>query len=159
MNRDPVQGGLITTTSARAARDGVLTNSSNGQESPRPSPGIISRVRLLLDVLWVLRVATGTQSRYRGSRSTARSTMEHRELAQIMRNLPGRYADRLPRRTVNQIQAAAAAGQWEYAVRRLVTRLRWQAAPVNAAERDELRIVLGALDMPGDLADTLTLRP
>lgn len=85
--------------------------------------------------------------------------MEHRELAQIMRNLPGRYADRLPRRTVNQIQAAAAAGQWEYAVRRLVTRLRWQAAPVNAAERDELRIVLGALDMPGDLADTLTLRP
>lgn len=94
-----------------------------------------------------------------GSGRAATSQMEHRELAQIMRRLPGRYADRLPKRTVNQIRTAAAAGRWERAVEMLITWLRRQAAPVTAPERDELRAVLEAMNMPSDLVDALARHP
>lgn len=123
--------------------------------------GITARVRVLRDVVWVLRVVTGLQGRYRrvGLMSTAMSRTDHRELAQIMRNLPGQYADRLPDRARYQIQAAAAAGQWEHAIKTLITVLRRSTKPVTAAERDQLHALMAALNMSSKLLKQFTGHP
>lgn len=117
--------------------------------------GNLPGVRLLLDVLWLLREATGAQTRYRHSGSTSMSRADHRELAQIMRHLPSQYADRLPHRAHRQIQAAAAAGQWEKAVETLIRALCKQAKAVTVAERDQLRAVLDAMNMSSGALSTL----
>jgi hypothetical protein len=84
--------------------------------------------------------------------------MGHRELAQTMRRLPGRYTDRLGSRTLRRVTRAAAAGQFEKAVERLIRSLHARAEPVTADERDELRAVLEAMNMPDDRVDGLALQ-
>jgi hypothetical protein len=88
----------------------------------------------------------------------ARTRKEQRELAEAMRRLPGRFADRLPARTVEQIRGAAAAGRWEQAVDELITALRARAEAVTLEEHADLRDVLKALEMPGEPADALLER-
>jgi hypothetical protein len=87
-----------------------------------------------------------------------RTRNEHRELAGTMRRLPGRYADRLQPRTLERITAAAAAGQWEKAVEQLIAALRSGAERVTPQERDQLRALLEALNLPSERADPLILR-
>jgi hypothetical protein len=84
--------------------------------------------------------------------------MGHRELAQAMRHLPGRYTDRLGPRTLQRVTSAAAAGQFEKAVEQLIRSLRARAEPVTADERDELRAVLEAMNMPDDRIDGLAVQ-
>jgi hypothetical protein len=66
----------------------------------------------------------------------AQSRKEQRELAEAMRRLPGRYADRLSARTREKIAGAAAAGQWERAIDQLITTLHARAEIITAAERE-----------------------
>jgi hypothetical protein len=84
--------------------------------------------------------------------------MGHRELAQTMRHLPGRYTGRIGPRTLQRVTSAAAAGQFERAVERLIRSLHVRAEPVTAGERDELRAVLEAMNMPDDRIDGLVLQ-
>ena len=84
--------------------------------------------------------------------------MEHRGLADAMRRLPGRYADRLHPRTLERITGAVAAGRWERAVDQLITALCCGAETVTPEERDELRAVLDAMNMSGERVDPLLLQ-
>jgi hypothetical protein len=81
--------------------------------------------------------------------------MGHRELAQMLRRVPGRYYGRLPERALAKVTGAAAAGQWEKAVEDLIISLSAHAVPVTAEERQELRAVLEAMHMSGCWADAL----
>jgi len=86
------------------------------------------------------------------------SSREHRELAQTLRRLPSCFRDRLPQPTLRRVTKEAASGRWEKAVELLVTALHTRAAPVTAAERDELRAVATALAMPAERVDGLPAR-
>lgn len=88
----------------------------------------------------------------------ARTRKEQRELADAMRRLPDRFADRLSARTVEQVRAAAAAGRWEHAVDELITALQARAEAVTLEEREHLREVLKALEMPDEPVDALSER-
>lgn len=88
----------------------------------------------------------------------ARTRKEQRALASAMRALPGRFADRLSARTVEQVRAAAAAGQWEQAVDELIIALHTRAEAITDQEREELHAVLEALEMPAERADALLRR-
>jgi hypothetical protein len=88
----------------------------------------------------------------------ARTRTEQRQLAEAMRRLPGRFADRLSARTVEQVSGAAAAGLWEQAVDELITALHVRAEAVTDQERMELHAVLEALDMSGKRVEALLRR-
>ncbi|MGH3392459.1 MAG: hypothetical protein ACRDOO_26625, partial [Actinomadura sp.] len=78
-------------------------------------------------------------------------------VAEIMRQLPSRYGDRLTTRTLERIMDAAAAGRWEKAVDQLITALCIHGEPISATERDELGTLVEALGMPSRRIETLTL--
>jgi hypothetical protein len=59
---------------------------------------------------------------------------EQRKLAETMRALPARFADRMSARTLQQITRAAAAGRWEEAVEALIVALQARAEMVTRAE-------------------------
>jgi hypothetical protein len=84
---------------------------------------------------------------------------QRRELAALMRNLSGRYCDRLPAGTLRQVASSASAGQWEQAVDRLITVLGRLARGVTPAERDELRTISAALGMPLARVEALAPSP
>lgn len=107
------------------------------------------------DVRWLVHLARG---RRRYAITALAEPEEIRALAQVMRRLPGRYADRLPPRILRRVGGAAAAGQWEHAVDRLLTALHARSTPVTVAECEELRAVLSALRMPTDRVDMLIVR-
>jgi hypothetical protein len=48
--------------------------------------------------------------------------------AEVVRQMPGRYAGRLSARALEEITGAAAAGQWEKAIDQLIMALhaRWR---------------------------------
>jgi hypothetical protein len=76
-----------------------------------------------------------------------------------MRRMPGLYATRLSARAVEEITAAAAAGQWEKAIDQLITALHARAETITAGELEELRAVLKALNMPTECVGTLLVCP
>jgi hypothetical protein len=100
----------------------------------------------------------GGGTRYRRQESgVIRTRQEQRQLAETMRTLPGRFADRLSTRRLQQVTRAAAAGQWEEAVEKLITALHARAEMITRAERDELCAVLEALNMPPERLHALLL--
>jgi hypothetical protein len=110
---------------------------------------------VLNEALELLGIAGGS-TRYRRQESgMTRTRQEQRELAETMRTLPGRFADRLPTRKLQQVTGAAAAGQWEEAVEKLITALRVRSEMITRAEREELCAVLEALNMPREHLDPL----
>ena len=66
--------------------------------------------------------------RYEINRVTPTRT-ESQKLAEVMRRLPGHYADRLAPRTLRRITGAAATGQWERAVSRRSDKVNLFARP------------------------------
>jgi hypothetical protein len=80
---------------------------------------------------------------------------ENQELAERLRRLPGRFSDRLPASVLRRITGSAACGRWEKAIDQLVMALYVRDAPVTATERQELRTVLRALDLPAHRLDRL----
>jgi hypothetical protein len=114
---------------------------------------------VLNEALEFFGLTTGSNARSsRYESGMAQSRIEQRELAEAMRRLPGRYADRLSARTREKITGAAAGGQWEKAIDDLMTALHARAETTTAAERDELRAVLDALKMPGEHLDALLVQ-
>lgn len=112
---------------------------------------------VLTEAGWVL--LNAWRVRYDRFAPVAGTPQQTRELAGTMRRLPGRYADRLPPRVIQRVSGAAGAGQWERAVDRLVTALSVRRRPVTADERDELRTLLRALNLPAERADALPACP
>jgi hypothetical protein len=84
-----------------------------------------------------------------------RTRKEQRELADAMRELPDRFAGRVPAHVLEQIRVAAAAGQWERAVDELISALHARGEVTSDQEHEKLRAVLRALDMPGERLDAL----
>ncbi|MEV0406516.1 hypothetical protein [Actinoallomurus sp. NPDC050550] len=103
---------------------------------------------VLREVLGLLRLAAGRVSRPRRLETVAMTRAESRELAEVMRALPDRYADRLPERTLRHVTDDAAAGKWEHAVEQTIGVLASRAVPVSAAERDQLAGLADALGLP-----------
>jgi hypothetical protein len=83
---------------------------------------------------------------------------EQRELAERMRQLPGRFSGRLSARTLAEVRRSAAAGQWEKAVNKLITALHARGEAVSVEEREELLALLRDLDMPRERVDGLSGR-
>jgi len=81
-----------------------------------------------------------------------------RRLEQTLRRLPDRYRDRLGPADLRPVMRAAAGERWDTAVDHLVAALCRCDAPITAAERQELRAVLRALDRPTDRVDALPRR-
>jgi hypothetical protein len=73
-----------------------------------------------------------------------------------MRYLPD--ADRLSSRTLQRVTSEASAGEFEKAVELLIRSLRARAEPVTVQERDELRAVLEAMNMPAEHIDALAVQ-
>ncbi|WP_460335040.1 hypothetical protein [Actinoallomurus acanthiterrae] len=91
--------------------------------------------------------------------STPETPGQRRELADVMRGLPRRYADRLPTATLRQITGSAATGRWEQAVDQLITVLNRLGPGITSEERDELRALSVALNMPLARVDLLLPSP
>jgi hypothetical protein len=111
--------------------------------------------------LWVVR-RTGDRMTRRWRyqiESTPTTPRQRRELAGMMRGLPGRYTDRVPTNTLRQITGSAAAGQWEQAVDQLISVLDRLAPGITRQERDDLRALSSAMDMPAERVDVLVPSP
>jgi hypothetical protein len=67
------------------------------------------------------------------------------ERAEALTNL---YGDRVRPEDLDGMRSMAGAGEWQELVDLVVASLGLTRAPVTAAERDELRSLLAAMDMP-----------
>lgn len=114
---------------------------------------------VLAEVLALLGLVEDAGRYGRPGSGLARTREEHRELAEMMRGLPGLFTDRLSGSALERITGLAAAGWWEEAVDELITALHARAEAVTHAERAKLRAVLQALNMSGERVDALLLRP
>jgi hypothetical protein len=116
------------------------------------------RMSVFNEALELLGLAGGSARYRRQEFAMTRTRQEQRELAETMRTLPGRFADRLSARTLQQVTGAAAAGRWEEAVEALIIALQARTEMVTRAEREELCAVLEALNMPREHLDVLLLQ-
>jgi hypothetical protein len=73
-----------------------------------------------------------------------------------MRQLPVRFADRVPAHTLKQVSHAAAAGRWEQAVDKLIRELQARGEKISDQEHEKLRALLQTLNMPAARLDALT---
>jgi hypothetical protein len=64
--------------------------------------------------------------------------------------VPGRYADRIRPQDLDGMRSMAEGGEWQELVDVLLASLTMTQAPVTAAERDELRSLAEALELPTD---------
>jgi hypothetical protein len=75
------------------------------------------------------------------------------EVIERTQALPELYADRLPPVDLDGLRSMASAGEWQELLDLLIASLSSNEARVTASERDELRSLLEAMDMPaGPLA-------
>jgi phosphoribosylcarboxyaminoimidazole (NCAIR) mutase len=71
--------------------------------------------------------------------------------------LPELFAARVRPEDLDGMRSMAGAGEWQELVDLLVASLGVTGAPVTIAERDELRSLLAAMDMPDDGLAGLTV--
>jgi hypothetical protein len=75
------------------------------------------------------------------------------EVIERTATLADRYADRVPPHDLDGMRSMAEGGEWQELVDLLIASLTVTQAPITGAERDELRSLLEAMDMPpGPLA-------
>jgi 2-hydroxychromene-2-carboxylate isomerase len=112
---------------------------------------------MLVALVWVVRLIGGGRSRSgrHVPQWTGGTETDHRELARAIRGLPDRYRGRVPARTLRQVSGAGSAGKWEAAIDRLIMSLDAHAERVTLGEREELRAILKAMNMPGNRVDRL----
>jgi len=72
------------------------------------------------------------------------------EVIERAETLPERFADRVRPEDLDGLRSMAGAGEWQELVDLLVASLGVTRAPVTADERDELRSLLAAMDIPND---------
>jgi hypothetical protein len=76
--------------------------------------------------------------------------MDLHEIARRASSLLQRFADRVPSQTRENIELMNEGGEYGELTIELAASLAAHQVPVTAAERDELRALLEAMDMPTD---------
>jgi hypothetical protein len=74
--------------------------------------------------------------------------MDKYEVAQRASSLPHRFADRIPRNTLEIIELMDGGGEYGELTIELAASLAAHNTPVTPEERDELRALLEAMGMP-----------
>jgi hypothetical protein len=72
------------------------------------------------------------------------------DVIQRVEALPDRYADRVRPQDLDGMRAMADGGEWQELVDLLIASLSLTRAPVTADERNELRSLAEAMDLPAD---------
>lgn len=76
--------------------------------------------------------------------------MNEAEVIERAETLPGRYADRVRPQDLEGMRSMADGGEWQELVDLLIASLAMTQAPVTSGERDELRTLAEAMDLPTD---------
>ena len=76
--------------------------------------------------------------------------MNESEVIERAEALPELFADRVRPEDLDGMRSMAGGGEWQELVDLLVASLGVTGAPVTAAEREELRSLLAAMDMSDD---------
>jgi hypothetical protein len=84
--------------------------------------------------------------------------MDENEIAQRASVLPGRFADRIPARTLEIIELMDGGGEYGELTIELAASLAAHHTPVTPAERDELLALLQAMGMPTDPIERLNVQ-
>jgi hypothetical protein len=84
--------------------------------------------------------------------------MDEREIARRASALPGRFADRIPPRTLESLKLMEAGGEYGELTIELAASLAASHAPVTRGERDELAALLTAMTMPEDPIEKLNVQ-
>ena len=84
--------------------------------------------------------------------------MDEHEIARKASSLPGRFADRIPKNTLEIISLMDNGGEYGEMTIELAASLVAHHTPVTAAERDELLALLEAMNMPTDPVAQLNIQ-
>lgn len=84
--------------------------------------------------------------------------MDKYEIARRASALPRRFADRIPRDTLETIELMDGGGEYGELTIELAASLAANKAPVTPDERDELRALLEAMNMPTDPVEQLNVQ-
>src|SRR5438477_8646275 len=85
------------------------------------------------------------------------TVMDKYEIARRASDLPRRFADRIPRDTLEIIELMDGGGEYGELTIELAAALAAHQAPVTPGERDELRELLEAMGMPTDPIEQLNV--
>jgi hypothetical protein len=80
------------------------------------------------------------------------------EVIRRVKALPDRYAGRVRPDDLDGMRSMAGGGEWRELTELLVASLNVTQAAVTVDERDELRSLLEAMGVPGDLPATLNVK-
>jgi len=72
------------------------------------------------------------------------------DVIQRVEALPDRYANRVRSQDLDGMRSMADGGEWKELVDLLIASLSLTRAPVTADERNELRSLAEAMDLPAD---------
>jgi hypothetical protein len=72
------------------------------------------------------------------------------DVIQRVEVLPDRYADRVRPQDLDGIRSMADGGEWQELLDLLIASLNLTRAPVTADERNELRSLAEAMELPAD---------
>jgi len=72
--------------------------------------------------------------------------------------LPDRYANRVRPQDLDGMRSMADGGEWQELVDVLIASLAMTQAPVTPSERDELKTLAEAMDLPTDQLAGLNVR-
>ena len=84
--------------------------------------------------------------------------MDKYEIARRASTLPHRFADRIPRDTLETIELMDGGGEYGEVDDRVGASLAAHKTPVTPDERDELRALLEAMHMPTDPIEQLNVQ-
>ena len=76
--------------------------------------------------------------------------MNEADVIQRVEALPDRYADRVRPQDLDGMRSMADGGEWQELMDLLIASLNVTRAPVTADERNELRSLAQAMDLPAD---------
>ena len=76
--------------------------------------------------------------------------MNEADVIQRVEALPDRYANRVRPQDLDGMRSMADGGEWKELVDLLIASLSLTRAPVTADERNELRSLAEAMDLPAD---------
>jgi hypothetical protein len=80
------------------------------------------------------------------------------EIIERAEALPDRYANRVRPQDLDGMRSMADGGEWQELVDVLIASLAMTQAPVTSGERDELRTLAEAMDLPTDQLAGLNVR-
>ena len=76
--------------------------------------------------------------------------MNEADVIQRVEALPDRYANRVRPQDLDGMRSMADGGEWQELIDLLIASLNVTRAPVTADERNELRSLAQAMDLPAD---------